>query len=187
MRIVLIGPPGAGKGTQAVRIAESLSLPHLSTGDMLREARSKGTEIGKEADKYMSSGQLVPDEVVCGIVVERLAEPDCKNGCILDGFPRTVPQAEMIDKWFADHDLPPVVAVEIDVSDDELMERLSKRGRADDSEDVIRERLVQYNSLTAPLLDYYRGRNALQSVDGHGDLDEVFSRITAALDTLRGS
>jgi adenylate kinase len=182
MRIVFIGPPGAGKGTQAVRLKDYLEIAHLSTGDMLREAASAGTPLGREAQQYMSDGKLVPDEVVVGIVVDRLASPDCQRGCLFDGFPRTVPQAETLDGVLAERNIPLDMVLELQVADERLFERLAARGRADDNEDTIRERLRQYTRLTTPLLDYYRGRGILRSVDGEGTPDEVFARIKAAVD-----
>jgi adenylate kinase len=183
MRIVFIGPPGAGKGTQAVRLKDYLNVAHLSTGDMLRAAVSAGTPLGREAQQYMNDGKLVPDDVVVGIVVERLAAPDCGRGCLFDGFPRTVPQAETLDSVLAQRNMPLDMVLELQVADELLFERLAARGRADDNEETIRERLRQYRRLTTPLLDYYRGRKILRSVDGAGTPDEVFARIKQAVDT----
>jgi adenylate kinase len=186
MRIVFIGPPGAGKGTQAVRLKDHLNIAHLSTGDMLRAAASAGTPLGREAQQYMNDGRLVPDEVVVGIVVERLAAPDCRHGCLFDGFPRTVPQAETLDSVLAERGMPLDMVLELQVADELLFQRLAARGRADDNEETIRERLRQYRRLTTPLLDYYRGRGILRSVDGEGTPDEVFTRIEQAVDAAAG-
>jgi adenylate kinase len=182
MRIVFIGPPGAGKGTQALRLKDYLNIAHLSTGDMLREAAKAGTPLGREAQQYMNDGKLVPDDVVVGVVVERLAAPDCRRGCLFDGFPRTVPQAETLDGVLAERNMPLDMVLELRVADERLFERLAARGRADDNEDTIRERLRQYTRLTTPLLDYYRGRGILRSVDGEGTPDQVFARIKQAVD-----
>ena len=182
MRIVFIGPPGAGKGTQAVRLKQHLDIAHLSTGDMLREAATAGTQLGQQAQQFMNDGKLVPDEVVVGIVVERLAQPDCQRGCLFDGFPRTVPQAETLDGVLAEQDIPLDMVLELQVADELLFERLASRGRADDNEETIRERLRQYTRLTTPLLDYYRGRGIVRSVDGEGTPDEVFDRIRQTVD-----
>ena len=182
MRIVFIGPPGAGKGTQAEKIIAKYHPAHLSTGDMLRAARDAKTEIGLKAEKYMSGGQLVPDDVIVGIISERLQEPDCQGGYLLDGFPRTIAQAEALDKMLAEKGTPLDVVLELRVPDEELYRRLAGRGRADDKPEVIRERLVAYNNQTSPLLDYYGKQNLLQTVDGLGTVDEIFARIEKVLD-----
>lgn len=182
MRIVFIGPPGAGKGTQAERLVEAFGMAHLSTGDMLRAARDAQTEVGKKADQYMSSGQLVPDQIILDIIGERLGEPDCRRGYLLDGFPRTIPQAEGLDRILADRGEPLDVVLELRVPEDELFRRLSSRGRADDDPDVIRRRLVAYREQTSPLLDYYQGKGLLKSIDGLGTIDEVFQRARTVLD-----
>jgi len=181
MQIVFIGPPGAGKGTQAQRLIETFRMAHLSTGDMLRAARDAQTEIGKKADRYMAAGQLVPDEVIVDIIRERLAEPDCQNGYLLDGFPRTIAQAEALDKMLAERGTSLDVVLELRVDEEELFRRLAGRGRADDTPEVIRQRLVAYRQQTAPLLEYYAGQNLLRSIDGLGTVDEVFERAKAVL------
>jgi len=177
MQIVFIGPPGAGKGTQSVRLAEHLQVPHLSTGDMLREACQKKTSVGIQATEAMGSGQLVSDELVEELVFERLSQPDCRKGCILDGFPRTVPQAEAYDQWLAKRGQPLSVALVLQVDQEELLGRLSSRGRQDDGRETVVERLRQYDRLTRPLLDYYSHCGILRGVDGSGSQDEVFGRI----------
>lgn len=181
MRIVFIGPPGAGKGTQSVRLAEKLQVPHLSTGDLLRAAVRQATPIGKQAEEFMQTGRLVPDDLVREILVARVEESDCKAGYILDGFPRTEFQAETLDEMLAEHGKPLNLAIEIRVEELVLLARLSDRGRDDDQQDVIKKRLQQYNDLTRPLLEYYQQRNVLHVIDGHGTPDEVFDRIVVAV------
>jgi adenylate kinase len=187
MRIVFIGPPGAGKGTQAEKIIEKYKPAHLSTGDMLRAARDAKTEIGLEAEKYMSSGQLVPDQVVIGVIAERLKQADCKAGYLLDGFPRTIAQAEALDKMLAESGTPLDVVLELKVPDDELFTRLAKRGRADDNPDTIKERIAVYNKQTSPLLDYYGKKGLLKTIEGLGTVDEIFVRIEKVLDPPKSS
>jgi len=184
MRMVFIGPPGAGKGTQAARLVERYSLAHLSTGDMLRAARDAKTEVGKKADEYMSTGRLVPDEIIMDIIAERLAQSDCQGGYLLDGFPRTIAQAEALDRMLADKGTPLDVVLELRVPEQELFDRLAGRGRADDTPDVIRQRLVAYREQTEPLLAYYTKAGLLESVDGLGSIDDIFNRITNVLDPL---
>jgi len=186
MRIVFIGPPGAGKGTQAERMIEKYSLAHLSTGDMLRAARDAQTAVGKKADEYMSSGQLVPDEIIVEIIKERLAEPDCQGGYLLDGFPRTIGQAEALDKMLAEKGTPLDVVLELQVPEDELFQRLAGRGRADDKPEAIKQRLVGYRDQTMPLLDYYGKADLVKSIDGLGTIEEIFDRVQAVLDPMAG-
>jgi adenylate kinase len=183
MRIVFLGPPGAGKGTQAQRLKDYLHIAHLSTGEMLRDAEQSGTSLGREAASYMNAGKLVPDDVVVGIVLERLGEKDCARGCLFDGFPRTVPQAEALDRMLADHGMPLELVLAIDVHEPVLVERLLGRGRPDDDRGTIRERFRQYSRLTEPLIDYYRGRGILRQIDGEGTPDQVFARIRRAVDS----
>jgi adenylate kinase len=182
MRMIFIGPPGAGKGTQAERLVKTYKMAHLSTGDMLRAARDAKTQVGLEADKYMSSGALVPDGVIIAIIAERLQAPDCQDGCLLDGFPRTIAQAEALDKMLAENRAPLDVVLELQVPEDELFRRLAGRGRPDDTPEVIRQRLVAYRKQTEPLLEYYGRRSMLKSVDGIGTVDEIFARARAVLD-----
>lgn len=184
MRIVFIGPPGAGKGTQAQRLVELYGLAHLSTGDMLRAARDAKTEIGIKAEEYMSTGALVPDEIIVTIIAERLGQPDCRNGYLLDGFPRTIAQAESLDEMLADKGTPLDGVLELKVPEEELFQRLSGRGRADDTPEVIRERLEAYRKQTKPLLDYYSQKGRFVSIEGMGMMDEVFDRAKVVLDKL---
>ena len=184
MRLVFIGPPGAGKGTQAEKIVETYKIAHLSTGDMLRAARDAQTEIGKKADEYMSSGALVPDEIIIGIIRERLEQPDCAHGYLLDGFPRTLAQAGELDEMLAAKETPLDVVLELQVHEDELFERLAGRGRADDTPEVIRQRLQAYEKQTAPLMDYYREKGLLKTIDGVGTVDEIFAAVKEKLDVF---
>jgi adenylate kinase len=186
MRIVFIGPPGAGKGTQAEKIIAAYGLAHLSTGDMLRAARDAKTQLGLKADQSMSRGQLVPDEIIIAVIRERLEQPDCRGGYLLDGFPRTIGQAEALDRLLADRKTPLDVVLELQVPEEELFRRLAGRGRADDTPEVIRQRLVAYREQTEPLLDYYGRRGLLESIDGVGTVDEILARIRSALDPLAG-
>lgn len=186
MRIVFIGPPGAGKGTQAERMIAKYRLAHLSTGDMLRAARDAQTEVGKKAEGYMASGKLVPDGIIVEIIRERLAEADCRERYLLDGFPRTIAQAEALDKMLAETGTPLDVVLELRVPEDELFRRLAGRGRADDKPEVIKQRLVAYREQTSPLLDYYCKSGLLKSIDGLGTVDEIFARVEGVLDPLAG-
>ncbi len=186
MRIVFIGPPGAGKGTQAERMVQKYQLAHLSTGDMLRAARDAQTEVGKKANEYMASGQLVPDEIIVEIIRERLDQSDCQGGYLLDGFPRTIGQAEALDKMLAAKGTPLDVVLELKVPEEELFQRLAGRGRADDKPEVIKQRLVAYRNQTSPLLDYYGKTGLLRSIDGLGTIEEIFDRVQAVLDPIAG-
>ena len=206
MNIILLGAPGAGKGTQATRISEKYGLPHISTGDIFRDNIKRGTEIGLLAKSYTDKGQLVPDEVTCKIVEGRLAEEDCKGGYLLDGFPRNLFQAQELDKFSK---VDAVINIDIDLS--LLMDRLCGRRvckscgesyhvnflngkttcdkcggelyqRKDDNEETVGNRLKVYTEQTAPLIDYYKGKGVLIDIDGVGAIDAVFARICAALD-----
>lgn len=179
MRLVLVGPPGAGKGTQAVRLAERLDVPHISTGDLFRANLTQQTPLGLAAKRYMDAGELVSDEVTVGMVRERLTEDDATKGFILDGFPRNVAQADALSELLrsAGDQLDAVVALE--VPEDVLVERLLSRGRADDTEEVIRRRQEIYRQETAPLLDYYR--DLLVTVNAVGEVEEITERVLRAL------
>ena len=179
MRLVLLGPPGAGKGTQAEKLAEKLEIPQISTGELFRRNIDNGTKLGLEAKRYLDAGDLVPSELTNQLVDDRLDDPDTTNGFILDGYPRSVDQAkalhEMLERRGTDLD----AVVEFRVSQDELLQRLKARGRADDTDDVILNRMKVYRDETAPLLEYYR--DELKTVDAVGAVDEVFARALQAL------
>lgn len=207
MRIIFIGPPGAGKGTQAARIVERLGVPHVSTGDMLRAALKAGTEMGKLAQTYMTAGKLVPDEVVIGIVRDRLSEPDAAKGFMLDGFPRTLPQAEALDAMLASIGVTIDRVPVLEVADDLIVARIVGRRtdpdtgriyhltfdpppadvvdrlvhRADDTEEAVRTRLAAYHAQTAPIIPHYAAQGVVRALDGVGTPDEVTARLMAAL------
>ena len=178
-RVVLVGPPGAGKGTQATALSEQLGVPHISTGDLFRAHIANNTELGQDVKRYLDAGQLVPDAVTNEMVRERLAQPDAENGFLLDGFPRNVGQAEVLGKLLADADTKLDAVVEFRVEEDVVVERLLARGRADDTEEVIRHRQQVYRDETAPLLDYYRG--VLITGDAVGEVAEITGRVLGAL------
>lgn len=211
MRVVLVGPPASGKGTQSKMLVEHLGVPQISTGDMLRAARTAGTDLGKKASEFMNAGKLVPDEVVIGLVAERLLAADCQKGFILDGFPRTVPQADALEKLLSERNMPLDRVVQIDVPRPLLMERATLRRtdkrtghiyhlkynppppdadlehRVDDQEETVKARLDQYDAMTAALLPHYSqkqdpsGRPLLTRVDGEGKPSEVTERLFEAL------
>ena len=187
MRIVLVGPPAAGKGTQAGRIVDRFGGVHIATGDILRSNAERGTELGRTASRYMDRGDLVPDEVIIGMVLERMGDGDCAGGFVLDGFPRTVPQAEALGERLDELGRPLDAVVSLQVAEDELRHRLAARAEEqdraeDEDEDAIRRRLELFDRETEPLLDFYGGRGLLVSVEAEGDVDEVAGRIAAALD-----
>lgn len=184
MRIVFIGPPGAGKGTQSAKLAEHLDVTNLSTGEVLREAREAGEPIGLQAAEFLDSGQLVPDEIVIELVARRLASAEYVKGYLFDGFPRTQRQAEELATLLAERGAPLEGALEFVVPVDVLYERLSKRGRQDDSEETIRERLAIYVESTKPLADYYKKRGILRQIDAVGSEEEVFARLLNAISSL---
>jgi adenylate kinase len=179
-RILLLGPPGAGKGTQATLLANALHVPHISTGDMLRSAVADGTELGKRVESIMAAGELVSDDLVVAIVDERLSKEDARCGYLLDGFPRTIGQAEALNDSVVDA-IGTVVL--LDVPTDEVVQRLLKRaeeeGRSDDNEETIRRRLEVYNADTAPLVDFYG--DVVLTINGMGTVDEILSRIMVSL------
>lgn len=186
MRIVLLGPPGAGKGTQAVRLSERWSVPAISTGDIFRANVKGETPLGLKAKEYMNAGQLVPDEVTNAMVRDRLSQDDAVGGFLLDGYPRNPDQAVELDSMLDAQGVSLDAAIEITADFDEVTARMLKRaeieGRPDDTEDVIRERLKVYQVSTAPLSAFYEGRGLLVQVDGLGDIDDVTARIVGALD-----
>ena len=185
MKVILLGPPGAGKGTQASFITETFGIPQISTGDMLRAAVKAGTALGMAAKKIMDAGKLVSDDIIIGLVQERILESDCKHGFLLDGFPRTIPQAQALKDAHIEIDF----VLEIQVSDDEVVHRLSGRQREDDQEETIRKRLVIYWDQTAPLIDYYRdlGKHSknrkpvFQVIDGELSVEAVKDQILKVL------
>lgn len=189
MRVILMGPPGAGKGTQAARIAERFGIPAVSTGDIFRDNIKNRTELGQKVEKILASGAYVPDEVTNDIVRDRLAQPDASNGFLLDGYPRTTGQVNALDEMLAvaGHRLD--AAVELTVDEDALVERLTNRageqGRADDSEEVVRERQALYRDETAPLIDLYHEHGVLLRVDGMGTVNEVTERVVRALEGVQ--
>lgn len=182
MRIVFLGPPGAGKGTQSQRLGQYLEVPHISTGEALREASRNGTELGKKAAKFYEVGKLVPNEFVVEIVAERLLQPDCRSGCLFDGFPRTVPQAEALDRLLAEQGDKVNVVLQLQIDNEELINRLASRGRVDDEVETIKERLQQYAAWTNPVVDFYQQRGVLCQIPGLGTPDEVFARIKTVVD-----
>ena len=181
VNLILMGPPGAGKGTQAQFLVEQLGTPQISTGDMLREAVASGSAIGRTAKEIMARGELVPDAVVIQIVRERLGRPDCGPGFILDGFPRTVEQARALDALLREMGLPPARVVALDVPEAELTRRILARGegRADDNEETVRKRLQVYRSSTEPVIAHYG--NAAKRIDGLGTIEQIRERIAVAL------
>lgn len=191
MRLILMGPPGAGKGTQAKVISERLGVPAISTGDIFRANVSEQTALGVEAKKYMDAGDYVPDVITNGMVRERLGQPDATHGFLLDGYPRTVSQVHELDSMLAAEGLGLDAVVQLTVDQDEVIKRLLKRaedeGRTDDTEDVVRHRQEVYVEQTAPLLEVYAERGLLVAVDGMGAVDEVTARVFKALDETNGA
>ncbi|GAB4535080.1 MAG: adenylate kinase [Parvularculaceae bacterium] len=190
MILILLGPPGAGKGTQAKRICERRGLAHLSTGDMLRAAAEAGTPLGLEAKAVMDRGDLCPDELVIDVIRERIAQSDCRAGFLLDGFPRTTPQAEALDRMLAEIGRELDVVLELRVDENALIERLRSRiretggERADDNEETFKKRLDVYRAQTAPLIPYYEKSGKLRVIDGMAEIDAVTAEIEAVLDEV---
>jgi adenylate kinase len=191
MRLILLGPPGAGKGTQALRLVAKYGIVQLSTGEMLREAVKAGTPIGRQVKDIMARGGLVPDNIVVSIVGQRIEEPDARKGFILDGFPRTVPQAQALDRLLASKGHGLDVVIELRVDEDALLKRIENRIaemkargeplRSDDNPEVLRQRLGAFRQQTAPLVAYYRGKNLLRSVNGMAPIPDVTAAIDKAL------
>lgn len=179
MGLLIVGPPGAGKGTQATELAAVLNIAHVSTGELFRSALAAATPLGTRAKRYMDAGELVPDEITVAMLRERLADSDAARGFILDGFPRTVGQAETLDDLLAVRGLTLDAVLELVVPDDVLVQRMLARGRSDDTEDVVRRRLEVYTQATAPILDHYRDR--VVAIDGEGDVAKVRKRILDGL------
>lgn len=182
MRIVLLGAPGSGKGTQAERIVERYQITHISTGDLLRAEVAAGTPLGKQAKAIMDAGELVSDDIVLGMIEDRLSKPETQHGFLLDGFPRTLAQAEGLDALLTKHGQPLDVTLLLDVDPDEIMQRLLARKRADDTEETIRNRLQVYENQTAPLIDYYQNQGKLRKVHGVGDVEAISKKIFQVLD-----
>lgn len=213
MKIVMLGAPGAGKGTQAKMIAEKYGIPHISTGDIFRANIKNGTELGMEAKKYMDQGLLVPDELTVRILLDRVAKDDCKNGYVLDGFPRTIPQAEVLDRELTKIGDQIDYAIDVEVPDENIIRRMSGRRaclncgatyhiehipprkdgicdtcgsklvlRDDDRPETVKNRLDVYHTQTQPLIDFYRAKGILRTVDGTMDMKEVFAAVTAILE-----
>ena len=190
MNIILLGPPGAGKGTQAKRIEDSRGLVQLSTGEMLRAAVASGSELGQEAKRIMDAGHLMPDDLMVQMISERIEQPDCAKGFILDGFPRTTGQAEALDRMLADKGLRLNAVIQLAVADEVLVGRIETRiaetseaeRRSDDSVETLRQRLEVYHAQTAPILPYYEGKGVLQVVDGMADIDQVTAQIDDLLE-----
>jgi adenylate kinase len=185
MNVIFLGPPGAGKGTQGHRLSERYSIPEVSTGDILRTAVRQGTPLGQEAQSYMERGALVPDEIIIAIVRERLRKDDTARGFILDGFPRTVAQAEALAQMCEEQKRPIEHVISIEVPQNELLQRLAGRrqieGRHDDTDAAVQHRLEVYARETAPLIDYYRRQGLLRCIVGVGTVDEIFQRILVVL------
>lgn len=178
-RVILLGPPNSGKGTQAAFVAERLGIPHISTGDMLREARDAGTELGERVKSLLAAGELVDDDTMADLVAERLARPDAREGFLLDGYPRTMRQVHDLDRILGGTEVEAVILIE--VPEEVLVERGLGRGREDDTEEVIRKRIRVYREQTEPLVDHFRNRGRLEEVDGDRPIAEVTEQVLEAL------
>lgn len=181
MNLVFFGPPGAGKGTQAQKIVAAHAIPQISTGEILRAAVANNTPLGQQVGPLMAAGKLVPDELVIGIVEERLLQPDCARGFLLDGFPRTIPQAEALERVLAKMGRKIDHVISLEVPDEVIHERMKGRGRADDSPETVQKRLDEFRALTAPLKAYYDARRLLRPVNGVGPVDEIAAAIERAI------
>jgi len=185
MRIVLLGPPGSGKGTQATMLVERLKLPHISTGALLRNAAKRGTDLGLQAKAITDKGELVPDDIMSDMIEERLSRDDVANGFILDGYPRNVSQAESLDAMLKRLNTPADEAIHIDIDPEQIIKRIARRaeeeGRSDDTEETVRNRMRVYDEHTAPVADYYAERGILTRVLGNGDKEEILQRILSVL------
>ncbi|MEP3277166.1 MAG: adenylate kinase [Stappiaceae bacterium] len=187
MRLILLGPPGAGKGTQAARIVDNHKIVQLSTGDMLRAAVKAGTDVGLKAKDVMDRGELVSDDIIVSIISDRIDQADCSNGFILDGFPRTIAQAEALEKLLQEKDLKLDAVIELEVDDSILVERIESRiretggARSDDNVETLKKRLAVYHEQTAPLVVFYKGRNILQAVNGMAPIEAVSQQIDSIL------
>jgi adenylate kinase len=185
MRIVLLGPPGSGKGTQATMLVERLKLPHISTGALLRNAAKRGTALGLQAKAITDKGELVPDDIMSDMIEERLSRDDVANGFILDGYPRNVSQAESLDAMLERLNTPADEAIHIDIDAEQIIKRIARRaeeeGRSDDTEETVRNRMRVYAEQTAPVADYYAERGILTRVLGNGDKEEILQRILSVL------
>ncbi|MDX1639419.1 MAG: adenylate kinase [Balneolaceae bacterium] len=187
MRLIIFGPPGAGKGTQAQKISEEYEIPHLSTGEIFRSAIKNETELGKKVKSILDAGELVPDETVVDLVEEELQKEKYQDGYILDGFPRTVPQAEAFEEILQSNNQSLDAFLVLEVPEDELVKRILSRGegRSDDTEEGVKNRLEVYQNETAPVLNYYRKHGKVQKIDGVGSIDEIFGRIKNRLETIQ--
>ena len=186
MRLIIVGPPGAGKGTQAEFIIKHFDIPHIATGNMLRDAVASGTELGKKVKAVLDRGDLVSDDILISLVDERLQQPDCKRGFLLDGFPRTLPQAEALQKLLTQRQLQLDGVIQLIVPDEVLIQRILSRsqqggGRSDDTREVAEKRLKVFRDLTAPVIGFYRGLGAVKEIDGLGSVDDVTKRILSVL------
>lgn len=186
MLLIFLGPPGSGKGTQSARLVEYLNIAHLSTGDLLRKAVREGTDLGQQAASHMESGQLVPDSLVVHLVGERLAQPDCERGSLLDGFPRSINQAQSLDEHLSEQASRVGLVMVLKVDEDELRRRMLERsrleGRSDDTPETIEKRIQVHRTTTQPLVQYYQDRDILATIDGSGTPDEVFERVKVVVD-----
>ena len=182
-RLIFLGPPGAGKGTQAQVLSERFSIPHISTGDILRAAVKEKTPLGQKAQGYMDRGELVPDELILDLIKERLRQPDTAEGWILDGFPRNVSQAEFLDKLLNELSSSADTVLNLEVPDEVLVERLLARKRKDDNESTIRRRLEVYHQDTVPVISYYTGRGILKEIDGNIAMEEVTKSLEAVVNS----